>query len=388
MVERRPQPIRVGFLIAGLYGGGAERSMLNIIETLDREQFAPSLILFDERFDYIPPEDLPVVVLSRPAWFRTGRFAARIVETARLIARHRIELLVSFLMGPNVVAIAAARLAGIPVIAGERSAPERVLSATHLGRKRAAFWTTLVRATYPRASLVMANTEGARAELLASLRMPAHRIVVMPNPIDIDRVVQLSREPLDPGIEWPDGAVLVHVGRFSYAKDHGTLLRALVRLRSRRPATLVLVGGGEDEQRVRSLCTTLGLDKDVIFTGFTRNPYKYLARATLCVLTSRFEGLPNALIEALALGVPIVSTACPYGPLEILGDNEYGVLTPVGDADAFADAVDALLNDPERMRDLAERGRIRAREYDRRTLGPKYQDLFARVVNRPLAAVT
>jgi glycosyltransferase involved in cell wall biosynthesis len=172
--------------------------------------------------------------------------------------------------------------------------------------------------------------------------------------------------------------VLVHVGRFTHAKDHETLLTAFAHIRSRRAASLVLVGDGETAARVRERTAELGLDRDVVFTGFTRNPYRYLARAAVSVLTSRFEGLPNVLIESMALGVPIVSTACPFGPLEILGDSQYGVLTPVGDPAAFAAAVDALLDDPARRRELAERGRRRARDFDRRHIGPVYEELFRR----------
>jgi glycosyltransferase involved in cell wall biosynthesis len=149
-------------------------------------------------------------------------------------------------------------------------------------------------------------------------------------------------------------------------------------LRAQRPATLLLVGDGEDEARVRALCTELGLDNDVRFMGFTRNPYALLARGTLSVLTSRFEGLPNVLIESMAVGVPILSTACQYGPIEVLGDNEYGVLVPVGDAAAFAQAAARLLDDPEERQRLIGRGRQRALDFDRGRVGRDYEELFVK----------
>jgi glycosyltransferase involved in cell wall biosynthesis len=96
------------------------------------------------------------------------------------------------------------------------------------------------------------------------------------------------------------------------------------------------------------------------------------------VLTSRFEGLPNVVIESLALGVPVVSTACEFGPGEILGNNEYGVLTPVGDPAAFAAAVEALLDDPVRRRHLSEVGPTRARDFDLRRIAPAYEELLTR----------
>lgn len=379
MVELQPsRPIRIGFVLTELVGGGAERSMLSIIDALDRRRFSPTLILFDSRQDHAPPRDVPIVVLSGRAPTGVGRLAWRVVQLARVVRRERLDLLVSFLIGPNIVSIAAARLAGIPVVIGERSAPRAVLSRNNRPLRARSIWSALVRLMYPLASRIVTNTEGARAELVAFLKIPVDRIAVIPNPIDLQRIASLAAEPLDGEDALPDGPTLVHVGRFTHAKDHDTLLNAFALVRRHRPATLVLVGDGEDEARVRALSSALGLDAHVVFTGFTRNPYRYLARATVSVLTSRFEGLPNVLIESMALGVPIVSTACQYGPLEILGDNEYGVLTPVGDAARFAAAVEALLDDPARRLELSERGRLRALDFDRTRVGPAYEDLFVR----------
>jgi len=379
MVELQPsRPIRIGFVLTELVGGGAERSMLSIIDALDRRRFSPTLILFDSRQDHAPPRDVPIVVLSARAPTGVGRLASRVVQLARVVRRERLDLLVSFLIGPNIVSIAAARLAGIPVVIGERSAPRAVLSRNNRPLRARSIWSALVRLMYPLASRIVTNTEGARAELVAFLKIPVDRIAVIPNPIDLQRIASLAAEPLDGEDALPDGPTLVHVGRFTHAKDHDTLLNAFALVRRHRPATLVLVGDGEDEARVRALSSALGLDAHVVFTGFTRNPYRYLARATVSVLTSRFEGLPNVLIESMALGVPIVSTACQYGPLEILGDNESGVLTPVGDAARFAAAVEALLDDPARRRELSERGRLRALDFDRTRVGPAYEDLFVR----------
>jgi glycosyltransferase involved in cell wall biosynthesis len=316
-------------------------------------------------------------VLSQRGWFAPGRLLSRVAELAALARRERFDLLVSFLVGPNVVSIAAARLAGIPVVIGERSAPRTVLSRANKQLKSSGVWRTLVRLSYPRASAIVTNTNGAKEELTSFLGIAPDRVNVLPNPLDLERIRELAAEPIGEA-HWPSGPVLVHVGRFTYAKDHDTLMRGFALLRAQRPATLLLVGDGEDEARVRALCTELGLDNDVRFMGFTRNPYALLARGTLSVLTSRFEGLPNVLIESMAVGVPILSTACQYGPVEVLGDNEYGVLVPVGDAAALAQAAARLLDDPEERRRLIERGRRRALDFDRGRVGRDYEELFVK----------
>jgi glycosyltransferase involved in cell wall biosynthesis len=373
------KPIRIGFVLTELIGGGAERSMLSIIDALDRQRFESTLILFTDRRDHSPPSGVPIVILSAQAPLAALRLGSRVLELARIVKRERIDVLVSFLIGPNIVSIAAARLAGVPIVIGERSAPQTVLSAENPNLRLRGLWSWLVRVMYPRASHIITNTEGAKTELAGFIGVPTARVSVIPNALDLERITSLAAEPPDAGVVWPADPVLVHVGRFTHAKDHETLLQAFAKIRRHRPASLVLVGDGEDEARVRARTSELGLDGDVLFTGFTRNPYRYLARATISVLTSRFEGLPNALIESMALGIPIVSTACRFGPVEVLGNNEYGVLTPVGDPDAFAAAVEALLDDPGRRRELSRRGLARAADFDRRRVGPAYEALFASV---------
>jgi glycosyltransferase involved in cell wall biosynthesis len=374
--------IRVGFLLTELVGGGAERTMLSVIDALDRDRFDPVLILFDSRAEHEPPSNTAIHVLPRRGISGAGRLWSRVRDLAALIRREDLDLVVSFLIGPNIVATAASGRAGVPVIIGERSAPRIVLSRENRDLSARWLWSWLVRSMYPRASSILTNTEGAKQELIDFLGVPHDRVTVVPNPIDIDRIHRLAEEPLDDPDLAASGAVLVHVGRFSYAKNHDLLLQAFAEIRRQRAVRLVLVGSGEDEGRVNALCTALGLDDAVTFIGFTPNPYKYVARATLSVLTSRFEGLPNALIEAMALGIPIVSTAAPFGPIELLKDGRGGELTPPGDAAAFARAVVALLDDPARRRRLGEEGRARAREFDRRQIAHRYESLFERFATR------
>jgi glycosyltransferase involved in cell wall biosynthesis len=125
-----------------------------------------------------------------------------------------------------------------------------------------------------------------------------------------------------------------------------TLVRAFALVRAERPCTLVILGEGERRAAVVAEARRLGVADDVTLPGFVPNPYPHFRRAAAFVLSSRWEGLPTALIEALALGVPVVSTDCDAGPREILGDGRYGALVPVGDARALAAAILSTLNRP------------------------------------------
>jgi glycosyltransferase involved in cell wall biosynthesis len=367
---------RIGFVLTELVGGGAERSMLSLIASIDRARFAPSLVLFDERLEHEVPPGVPLHVLPRRGPGGLGRMTTRVFALADLAQRERFDLLVSFLTGPNIVATLAARRAGIPVVIAERSAPRTALSAANAQLRTPWLWRRLVRQVYPLATHLLTNTGGAKRELVSDFRIDSDAITVIPNAIDLARIRELAAAPLDDKAVPLDRPLVVHVGRFSYAKDHETLLRAFAQVRAATPAALVLVGGGEDETRVRDLAASLGLDRDVVFTGFTRNPYRYLARATVLVLTSRFEGLPNALLEAMALGIPIVSTACEYGPVELLQAGGGGVLVPVGDATAVGGAILALLSDPARRAALGAEGLARVAAFDQTRIAREYEALF------------
>ena len=169
-----------------------------------------------------------------------------------------------------------------------------------------------------------------------------------------NQVLELAAdEPLHPWLAQHTVPVLLSVGRIHPQKDLETLLRAFANLRTQRPCRLIVVGGTGGScagnvylQSLRILCEELEIARDVDFIGFRSNPYAFLRRASLFVLSSRYEGLGNVVIEALACGCPVVSTDCAHGPREILDDGRYGLLVPVGDAAALARAMGVALGAP------------------------------------------
>jgi glycosyltransferase involved in cell wall biosynthesis len=140
--------------------------------------------------------------------------------------------------------------------------------------------------------------------------------------------------------------VIIGMGRFTEQKDFATLIRAFARLRANRNCRLILLGRGRLQADYQALAEQLGVAADIAYPGFADNPYSYLARARLFVLSSAWEGSPNALTEALALGVPVVATDCPSGPRELLDGGRYGALVAVGDDAALAQAMAATLDAP------------------------------------------
>ena len=204
-----------------------------------------------------------------------------------------------------------------------------------------------VRRLYTRCDGVIVNSEGAARELLDFLGFEPCDIAVAPNPTVTPDLLPLSREPLDhPWLADPEIPLILGIGRLGRAKDFPTLLHAFALLRRDRPCRLMILGQGRQAGKLLSLAAELGIQDDFALPGFVKNPYAYLSRAKLFVLSSLWEGCPNALVEALAVGTPAVSTDCPSGPREILGEGRYGRLVPPADAAALAQAMAATLDDP------------------------------------------
>jgi glycosyltransferase involved in cell wall biosynthesis len=142
--------------------------------------------------------------------------------------------------------------------------------------------------------------------------------------------------------------VILGVGELCARKDFGTLIRAFALVRRERPARLVILGKGRQREKLEALARELGVGADVSLPGFVNNPYPYMKRASLFVLSSAYEGFGNVLVEALATGTPVVATDCPSGPREILEDGRYGPLVPVGDVRRLASSIlDTLAHPPE-----------------------------------------
>lgn len=210
----------------------------------------------------------------------------------------------------------------------------------------------LLQRTYLKADAIVAVSDGVADDLAAHARIPRARITAVYNPVVGPCLLSKAREPLDhPWFAAGEPPVILGAGRLDPQKDFATLIRAFTRLRARRPARLVILGGASAtapacRAELQALPGALGVAEDVAMPGFVDNPYAFMARAAVFVLSSLYEGLPGVLIQALACGCPVVSTDCPSGPREILDHGCFGPLVPVGDDAALAKAIEAVLDDP------------------------------------------
>ncbi len=224
------------------------------------------------------------------------------------------------------------------------------LSTAMAGRAAVSRWLRYapIRLLYPRIERIIAVSAGVADDTARIARLARESITVIRNPVITPELAAQALVPCphpwlnDAG---PDAGVPVicAAGRLQRQKDFPTLIRAFARVRSQRNCRLLILGEGNARAALTALIAELGLTGQVALVGFQSNPYPFLARAALFVLSSAWEGSPNVLTEAMALGVPVVATDCPSGPAELLDGGRYGPLVAVGDVPALAAAMTATL---------------------------------------------
>jgi glycosyltransferase involved in cell wall biosynthesis len=214
-----------------------------------------------------------------------------------------------------------------------------------------------MRWAYRRADYVVAVSEGVATDLERRASLKRGSVRVIHNPVVDARLTNLA----DADAEHPwladDGPpVVLAVGRLAAVKDYTTLLHAFAMLRRHRPVRLIIYGEGPLRTDLERLRERLGLPDCVALPGFTANPYAAMRRAAVLTLSSRYEGLPNVLIEALACGCPVVATDCPSGPAEILDHGRFGRLVKPGDAEGLCRAIETTLDEKPSSQRLRARG--------------------------------
>jgi N-acetylgalactosamine-N,N'-diacetylbacillosaminyl-diphospho-undecaprenol 4-alpha-N-acetylgalactosaminyltransferase len=245
----------------------------------------------------------------------------------------------------------------------------------------------MMRLVYPRATRVIAVSNGVAGKLQRSFAVSRAKVEIIPNPVDADALQAAARNKSEFTLDEP---YLIAVGRLVSVKNYRMLIEAFAK--SNLPCRLVIAGDGPERDALGNLAATLGIADRVIMPGWLCNPYPALAGAAAFALSSNVEGFPNALVEAMALGVPVVATNCPDGPAEILADRgvdeiseltvtEAGILSPVGDAERYAKALRVVFEDSRREGFILA-GRKRAADYSADAITKRYWDVIERALER------
>lgn len=336
---------RIVFLINSLAGGGAERIMTRLLASSAAyaQSYDLHLVLLDDEPD----------AYSLPDWLTVHRlnantsFAKSLAAGLRCLHRLQPAVCLSFLTRSNLVNVAAAALLGHPAIISERVNP----SSHHRRTMSGTTARLLTRTLYPRARHIICPSSGVATDLIQHFGVSAAKTTVIANPVDAEALAHASAQPAALPTPRP---YIVAMGRLVATKNFALLLHAFAA--STTTLDLVIIGDGPLRAALTQQAQQFGLGQRVHFTGFLPNPFPTIRNARAYVLPSSAEGFPNGLVEAMALGVPVIATNCRSGPSEILDDQptleiaeihraRYGLLVPVNDATSMAKALSLIASD-------------------------------------------
>lgn len=333
---------KIAFFLPNLGGGGAEKVMLNLAKVFAEDGFFIDMVLSKAEGPLLKkvPDNVRIIDLnSKSVSFSLPRLVS-------YLKMHQPSALLSALDHANVVAILAKSLSKMPV---------KIIASVHttitMSVKNSSYWRgkllpMFVKLCYPKADAIVVVSKKAAEDLLSVVKLKESQLKVIYNPVIDEDIFKLSEEPVEhPWFKEEHIPVILGVGRLGREKDFSTLIKAFKIVRETIPSRLMILGEGEERPNLEALIRKLDLQEWVKMPGFVENPYKYMKKASLFVLSSRWEGLSLVLIEAIALGVPVVSTNCPSGPSEILQGHE-DLLVPVGDEQALARKMVEVLTKP------------------------------------------
>jgi glycosyltransferase involved in cell wall biosynthesis len=364
-------------LLPNLNGGGAERVMVNLVRGLDRSRWEITLALARRQGPYesLLPGDIEVID------FGVSRGVLALPGVIRLLASHRFDVCFSML-SLNLTATLARLLirARTPLVLGARNHYSRSMPA-EATFARGKQWA--IRKLYPRAELIIGVSQGVCDDLVEQFGVSAARSLAIPNPIDLENV--RAQGAAEPGVPWfeatdrPQRPTIIAVGKLMEAKGHRYLIDAMRTVGRRHGARLIILGDGPLRPTLEAQVRAGGLEEVVLLPGFQKNPYQFIARSTVFVLPSLWEGFPNVLTEAMACGTPVVATDCPSGPAEIITDGANGLLIPPRDVPALEAALDRLLGDEAGREALRARAASDVEQYGATRILARYSAAFEAV---------
>jgi len=388
MLNRQPNfegcngTVRIAFVINSVGRGGAEPSMFRIIEHLVARRYPAEfhLILLDRLEEARPtPEGISKHVLNS-----RGSLSRSLRELSHIIKEIRPQLVVSFLVRANICNAILSRLHSYSAIICERMHLTSHLEINHRGF-RLFLSNFVVRVSYPLANLVIGVSNGVTVDLIDKFGVKPKSALTLFNFYDLDQIRMASLE--EPEIFLPEDFI-VSVGRLVRNKNFSQLITALAD--SSCKEHLIILGEGEERAALQELIEALNLADRVTMVGHVKNPAAIVRRAKYFISSSLNEGFPNAMVEAMTLGVPIVASNCPSGPAEILDGNatvlvkgatraKYGVLLETDSITAIQAAMAIMSDSEERLR-FATAASRRAMDFGGLEILETYEQIFRKLL--------
>ncbi len=327
----------IAILLPSLAGGGAERSMLVLAATLADLQYRVDLLIASRQGQYSNDIASNVNVFDLGA----RRVHKAFLPLAKYLIKHRPGTLISTMDHANIIAIFASRLFSQKTCVVSRISCNHTGSLKHYNSLKRRVMLRITPFVYHMSNLVVCPSYGVAEDIVTNFGFLKDKIQVIYTPVYRSELKLDAEAPIyHPWLIGEQFKVVLAVGRLAPEKDFETLIRAFsLAAKHRSSLRLIILGEGPERTKLERLSHELGIGRKLDMPGFVTNPYAYMSRANLFVLSSTYEGMPVALVEALCLGTPVVSTDCPSGPAEILAGGTYGRLCPVGDSEAIAAAI-------------------------------------------------
>lgn len=375
----------LGIFIYSLSGGGAERQASYILAYCDRNDIDLHLILMNKTIKYELPTGLKIHYLETSGFSENGLIKAFKIpflayKYSKLVKKLKITHSVSLLTRPNFINVLAGKLTSykFKIIVNELAFP--TLQYSYKGFQ-SNFNKTMIKWLYKQSDMIIGNSLGNAKDLIDNFNVPPEIMQVVHNPIDIKKIEGI--EPIDSFFDKGKFNIIT-LGRLDIGKNHMMLIKAVYRLKNPL-LSLYIFGVGDMQDELQRLIEKLDLREQVFLMGFDSNPYKYLKAADLFIFGSNHEGFPNVLLEAMACGLPILTTNCQSGPSEImelktikndLMITDYGILVPIKNEELMADGINYFLNNEDYRNTCSVNGKKRIRDFEKNHILEKYINLI------------
>lgn len=373
--------IKITFFLQNLEVGGAERSIVRLANILDKDCFDVSFLLCSKTGNLLKalPEDIKIFGL------KSKHVSLSLFRVVNYFNTEKPDIVISVLDHVNIISIIASLFCKIKpkIIITERSTFTRVSthSASKLKQRLISRFIlpVLVKILYKRADSIVCVSQGVADDISGVIgNLPTIKVIYNPV-VDTEKIEKLINEPLEEPIDNSLPNILA-VGRLTKAKDYFTMLKAFSLVLKEVPANLLIIGEGEERWKIEKAISDLNISKNVVLLGLQKNPFKYMAKADVFVLTSILEGFPNVLVEAMACGMSVISTDCQSGPNEIIENEKSGLLVPVGSEKKLAEAVVKLLKDGNLRDRFSKNAKIRAKYFSADNSAREFKNLFKKVL--------
>ena len=320
--------MKIAFILPSLEGGGAERVILTLANLFSKNGYEIFLILISNKITYSDPLSKKIKIIK----FGSARVINSVFKLRSFLKNEKPDILFSTLPHLNVFVlffkIFFLKCSTKFVIRETNTLSEVEKSSNSLATQAL---HKMIKFQYPKADLIICPSKGVAKDLTKNFGIDKNLISIIYNPINFDLISDLAKEPIKNTSYFKrDAKIVIGLGSLSNQKDFPTLIKAVKEVNKIQKCILLIIGEGKERDNLKNLIKSLDLEQNVFLLGFKKNPFKFLKNADAFVLSSKYEGLPNSLIQALLLKVPCISTNCKSGPEEILNFGEYGQLVEVG----------------------------------------------------------